>query len=251
VLFRSVASATSLGFQALRADLYWLSALQYFGRRENAKVAFRGLANYLELIVGLAPDFKEAYRFGGAVLPWPTSNGWKNVPETVSLLERGTERFPEDWFMRLMLAYNYSSGLQQYKKAGEQLLVASKYPGAPPYLPKLAARLFVAAGDFDGAQALAERVAAETDDPVIREMMLRRAREVEAEHQLSALQSAADAFRSAQGRAPSSLADLVATGFLREIPADPLGGSYDLDPATGQVTSSSLKERLQVYEQKR
>jgi hypothetical protein len=197
---------TSLGFRDVLADLYWVGAVHYFAEPRNAADGYGGLVNYLDLVNELAPDFKFAYTFGGMAIPWNKGGGeWQNIEAAVRVLERGIVRFPNDYFLRLMLAYDLSTHLKRFREAGDQIAAASKLPGAPAYLPSFASRLYVAAGDFSAATELAQAVLEGTTDPLEREAMDRRVKEVQVEVDIRALDSAIARYRQERGSLPPAL----------------------------------------------
>jgi tetratricopeptide (TPR) repeat protein len=245
-----VAKLTSLGFDAVLADFYFIGATHYLGEYKYIHVAYGELYNYIRLVIYLAPDFKSAYRFGGMAIPWNTGEKWVNVEQAVDVLERGVQRFPDDWFLSMMLAYDYSAYLHQYKKAGDILTRAARLPQAPAYLADLATRMYATTGDLQSAYEFAQRIMQETPEANVKAAMAQRMREIEVQRGLEILDDALNRFRAQQGRLPASLRELVSGGVLQQLPADPLGGEYQYDPGTGVVTSSNLKSRLKVYEGK-
>jgi hypothetical protein len=246
---REVVRRAALGFHAALADLYWVQALQYYTSPRNEKVAFSGLANYLELVVELAPDFRYVYRFAGVAIPWNSGAGrWLNAEPAVRLLRKGVQRFPDDWFLRLLLSYNLSAGLQQYEEAAEQLLSASRLPGAPSYFPQLATRLLATAGNLDTAAVIAAQVARDADNPELREAMEHRVAEIAAERDLRILDKAIHQYRERYRAPPRALEELVESGLLTALPEEPLGGRYFIGPS-GEAKSTSLTRRLMIFEE--
>jgi tetratricopeptide (TPR) repeat protein len=237
----------ALGFRDVLADAYWVGGIHYFGEPKNAQVSYAELPNYLELVNELAPDFRFAYIFGGMAIPWNRGGKWVNIEAANKVLERGIARFPEDWFMRLMLAYNYSEHLKEYSKAADQITEAAKTPGSPSYLTSLASRMLVVSGDLSAAKLLAQKFAEETPDPLIKARMLRRQVEIDVEADLRRLDAAIMKYREAEGALPRSLDALCSKGYLDFIPEEPFGGEYSYDSETGTVKSSTLHDRIVLY----
>lgn len=244
-----IARYLSLGFRAVVADLYWIGAVNYFGDQRNSRVAYGELSNYLELILALDPDFEYAYLFGGMALPWNKGKGWVNIDEAISILERGAKRFPNDWRLRFQLAFTYSEYRQRYKDAGNQLAAAAVLAGAPEYLGRLAARMYAATGDYDGALSIVEQLAGSIDDPRIRDGMLRRSEEIRTVKKLKKLEELVQRFSRERGRLPASLEELVSSGMVKALPEEGLGGVFVYDSASGEVESSVLHDRLEIFRQ--
>jgi hypothetical protein len=237
----------SLGFHSLAADLYWIGALNYFGDDRNERIAFAQLSNYLELVVALDPDFEIAYQYGGVALPWNTGKEWIHIDQAISLLERGVQRFPNEWKLRFELAYTYVAYTSRYRDAGQQLAAAALLPGAPPYLASLATRMYGSAGDYDGAARIAEQMMAETKDEELRAGMAQRLREIDVVRNITRLEALVAQFRADHQRLPTTLDELVSAGLIAQIPPEALGGRFQYDPATGTVESSVLHERLKLF----
>lgn len=235
-----------LGFDAVVADLYWVGAVHYFGERKNQRVCYGELANYIKLVNALAPDFKSAYRFGGMAIPCNRGDRWLNVEQACDVLERGLERFPDEWFFRLMLAYDYAAYLGRFREAGDQLRRAALQPGAPKYLASLATRMYATQGDLEGATLIAQEILRNTRDDEVREAMERRINEIAVERQLKALADAVRRFREIRGRFPASLPQLVQDGIVERIPEEAMGGEFLYDAHRGEVRSSSLRKRLEI-----
>jgi hypothetical protein len=244
-----VARLTSLGFEAVEADLYFIGAVHYLGELKYIQVAYGQLYNYIDLVISLAPDFKSAYRFGGMAIPWHTGTKWVNIDGAIDVLSRGVKRFPDDWFMQTMLAYDYSAYRHEYKKAGDMLSEAARQPGAPAYLGPLAARMYASTGDLGGAYAIAEQMIESIQEPAAKAALEHRAAQIKAEMLLAEIQAGVARFRKREGRLPSNLDDLIAAGDLTRLPSEPLGGHYVYDPKTGQVRSTMMNQPLEVFDQ--
>ncbi len=242
-----VIRALSFGFDAFLADLYWIGGVHYFGEPRNQGVCYGALSNYLEVTAALAPRFKSVYKFGGIAIPCSTGNGWVNIEAASRLLEKGLQQFPDEWFLRLLLAYNFSAFLGRYQDAANQLFEAAKVPGSPNYLTLLATRLSSVAGNFEAARVMALQVARDTDDPLLQEAMQQRVIQIDTEEAIKRIEAAVASYLSATGRLPASLSDVVTAGTLGVLPAEPSGGKWLYDAGTGAVSSSVQVERLKLH----
>ncbi len=216
----------SLGFTTILADYYWVKALQYFTDPYQALNHYRNLADYLDLVVSLDPDFEYAYLFGGISTPYDSGRmRFVNTDRSTSLLERGVRRFPDNWKMRLYLGYNYLNFHDRPKDAAEQFIEASHLPGAPHYLRPFAARLLTVAGDMDAAFTLVEQSLEDETNPELRRLLEQRLIDLQVERELRRIESAAATFQQQKGRLPTNLDELVTSGLLKEVP-----GGYSLGP---------------------
>ncbi len=234
-------------FLPLVADYYWLAAIQATGKANTAP-EYRDIADYAQLITDIDPDFAYVYQFAGVVIPFNHGREtWSNAPESTAMLEKGVARFPNSVFLRTLLAYNYSVLQKQYVRAAHLLEETARLPGAPPYLPLLATRLYTQAGDFDAASAFADQFAANAADPETRAAFEHRTKEIALERILQALDKSVAAFRERTGRLPKELHELVTSKEVASIPPDPLEGELYVG-TDGRTYSTSQGHRLEVYD---
>jgi hypothetical protein len=227
----------TLGFDAVAADVYWIRAVQYYG---NMKLSSADNKNYdllyplLDMTTTLDPLFKIAFRFGAILLSEDYPNGPGRPREAIALLEKGIRQAPERW------EYYHDAGFveywwrQDYEKGADWLLRASKVPGAPDWLPQVAASMLAEGGVRDSARVLWSQLA-EAEQDWLRQMARRGLMQLEAESHLEQLQMVVNRFYDDAGRFPTSWNDLVRAGRLPGIPLDPSGVAYAIDPVSGAV----------------
>ena len=237
----NTARLMSLGFEQLVADWYWVRALQYFVEPANELNRYRNLADILDVVVGVDPDFEYAYKFGGIATPYDTGRlRFANTDQAISFLERGTARFPNNWQMRLYLGFYLLNFKGDSTRAAEQFALAAPLPGAPQYLKRFAARLFSVSGDVERARTFTEQMLAITEDPAERVRLEGRLEDIELERRFREVERAAEQFRAAQGRWPVGLGELAT---FHPLPALPKGAELE----NGTLRAPSV-ERLVVHE---
>jgi len=123
---------------------------------------------------------------------------------------------------------------------------SARLPGAPEYLPRLAARMLAEGRDPDTALSFLTLMIGQETDAARRKALERRYREVLVERDLQRLENAVAAYRASVGRNPERLADLVRNGFLAFVPREPGGGSYRITP-DGSVYSDRTRQRLKPW----
>jgi hypothetical protein len=124
---------------------------------------------------------------------------------------------------------------------------AARRPDGPSYLPGLATRMAAEAGSPDTALAFLEARLRETQDQDMREVLANRMKEVIIERDLRLLGNAVEVYRMQHHASPETLANLVAEGAIANLPEEPFGGIYRLDPKTGLVSSSTHPNRLRTF----
>jgi len=136
-----------LGYRQLAADLIWIKALQYFGVRTQTAAGYRWAYHAVDVLTDLDPKFAFAYQVAGTIL----SVAAGQIQESVAILTKGVRHNPEVWELSFFLGYDYFFELHDPVAAAKYFRLASMLPGSPEYLPKLAARMTVEAGDPDAA----------------------------------------------------------------------------------------------------
>jgi len=229
----SLIGRASLSYRPLVADLYWLRALQHYGRTKlstDPAKQYDLLQPFLDLTTSLDPRFNAAYRFGAIFLAEPFPDGPGRPDQAIALLEKGLREQPGKW------EFVYDIGFVEYwwrgnhAEAARRFEEASRLPGGPNWLAPLAAVTLAQGGDRRASRMLWEQVRRSAElDWLVRSADLRLA-QLDAMDQIERLETAADQASLRLGRAPANWQDVVAAGVLRGIPLDPTGVPYELQP---------------------
>jgi hypothetical protein len=231
-------SRMALGYDALLADVYWIRAVQYFGGQtlaERARLKRDLLYPLLDITTTLDPYFNIAYRFGSVfVAEGAPKPGRPDL--AIALLEKGMRAVPERWQYPYDIAFVYYWWLQDYRRASEWFSRAGAVPGAPEWMPGLAAITAARGGDRRGARFLWRQIYENAEQEYMR---------VSAEHRLVQLDildeldrlNAALVKAGGDGPPADSWEALAARGWLRRVPpTDPSGVPYVIDPWTRKAT---------------
>jgi tetratricopeptide (TPR) repeat protein len=234
-----------LGYRQLAADLIWLKAVQHLGARHQTTEGYLRAYHAVDVLTDLDPKFAYAYQAAGTIL-----GVWAHRPhESVAILKKGMLENPDVWQMPFFLGYEYYYELKNPAIAAQYFRIAAALPGAPEYLPRLAARMTVEAGDPEAALEFLQRLYQQVRDERLREALVQRMKEVVVERDIHFLEEGVRRYRQRYGRLPSRLGDLVTRGIIVQIPEEPLGGAYVLHLPKGTVGSTVLRERLRVHRQ--
>lgn len=238
--------AIAAGHRQMAADYYWLQTIQATGQAGTAE-EYRDIYDYANLVTDIDPDWERVYVFSAPSVTYNRGREqWVNTDESTKLLEKGLGRFPQHLLLRILYAYNLSFFHKEYVKAAQQLELAAKLPGAPPYIPSLITRLYAQAGDIDSGLAFAQTLIDTTEDPETRATFEHRILELNLERSLRDVDQAIARFRAREGRAPKDLDELVARGDLSEKPEDPLGGTIVIGE-DGRASSTAQGRRLHLF----
>lgn len=237
----TVARSTALSFSAVLADLYWIRAVQHYGR---TRLAGGGAQDYgrlyplLDVATTLDPRFEAAYRLGAVFLAEPPPGGPGRPDLALALLRKGLRNAPDNWKYLQDIGFVHYWWLRDVKGAAEWFGRAAARPDAPRWLRPLAAAAMVEGGDRAGARVLWRQVHDSTDDAWLRGEATRRLAQLDVLDALDGLQRVVDGFHARTGRSPESWRELVAVGDLPARPVDPTGVPYALTTPRGEVALS-------------
>lgn len=234
----------SLGYRQIVADIIWLQAVQHLGARTDSQQGYRWTYHAVDVLTDVDPTFVPAYQAAGTVL-----GVWAGrTQESIAILKKGMQHNPEVWQLPFLIGYDYFYELCDPYNASRYLQIAAMLPGAPEYLPRLAARMAVEAGDTEAALEFLERLVRQTHDERLRTVLTERMKHVMQEQNLRLLDAAVRRYSASYHKRPGTLEDVIGKKIIDAIPADPFGGQYVLN-AEGEVRSTAHRERLRLHQQ--
>ena len=232
VLYIPSASAVkrlSLGYRGLLADLYWTRAVQYFGSKHHTKAtSYKLLYPLLDITTQLDPQLTIAYEFGSIFLSQAPPEGAGEPQRGVVLVERGIRENPSYWRLYYHLGYIQALELRDYKAASETFQKGSEIPGAYAWMKVLAANMAQHGGETETARFLWARIYESAGDVMIKQNAAQHLRALQVDDDVRRLEEMVPAYKKYTGAALTSLADLVAIGWIKRAPLDPLGHPYRL-----------------------
>jgi hypothetical protein len=241
-----VARRLTGGFGGLAADWYWLATLQYVGRKleEQAQVDGtdvrtaveldrinavnpRALVRLIEMITTLDQRFTAVYEFAAVVLPTVDVGG------AVTLLERGIEAHPEQWYLHQQLAYvqwqrgDYLAAAEAFRRGARMTTAA--------WMEHMAERMERRGDDPELARAMYARMYEQARDQQVKEWALKRLMELRSLSERQVIRQVLNSHVSATGQCPRTWTDVAvalrATGLALDAqgpPIDPSGAPYVL-----------------------
>lgn len=177
-----VAGRLSLSFDAVMADLYWIRAIQHYGReRKTTRVngRFELLYPLLDLTTSLDPHFTVAFQLGALFLAEVPPAGPGRSDQAIALLEKGLRAEPTRWQYAQYLGFIHYWYTKDLTAAAREFTRASEMPGAPIWLSPLAANMLIEGGNREAARVLLMELS-RADEPWIRELAQRKLRELNA-----------------------------------------------------------------------
>lgn len=170
----------ALGFDAVLADVYWIRAVQHYGRDRRSRTyadRYQLLHPLIDIATTLDPYFATAFQFGALFLSEPLPNGADRLDLGIAMLEKGLRAEPTRWQYAQYLGFLHYWHSDDRQEAGRQFARAAAMPGAPIWLKPLAANMFIEGGDRATARAVLESLA-QSEEPWIRELAQRKLREL-------------------------------------------------------------------------
>lgn len=228
--------AVSLEFNGLMADFLFLKTMFFVGEKigeekETSPQEWQLISNMIDRITDLDPSFWDPYLFGEMMLPWDAGM----IEEANELMQKATWNRPNDYRPYYFLGFNHFFFQKKYKQAGKYLRLASKRPGAPYYLTGLAARFSHFGNDTGAGIAFLKKMRKQANSNQIKEYLDPRIKTLKI---MARLKEKVVEYKEKYGEKPEKLANLVETGILAKIPADPYGGEFTL-LANGRVYTTS------------
>ena len=229
-----------LSFDSLAADVYWMRAIQHYGRDRKApasRARFELLQPLLDLTTTLDPHFNIAYRFGAIFLSLDPPDGPGRTDQAIALLNKGLAANPSRWQYAHDIGFIYYWYAGDYRQAANWFERASTMPGAPSWIAPLAAVMLAQGGDRQAARRLLMELRS-ASEPYIQRTAERSLAQFDALDAIDVIQSVVERFRAQTGRYPTGLAELIRAGMLRGA-EDPTGVPFAYDAERHVVSLSS------------
>ena len=214
-----------LGYRQVVADLIWLQAVQHIGAKRDTQRGYSWTYHAVDVLTDLDPTFVPPYQATGLFLGVLAGR----QEEGLAILNKGSRHNPLIWQLPFLAGYISYYERCDAAAAGEYFRVAAQVPGAPAYLPQLAARMTVESGDSTAALEFLDRFSRSVTDERLRESLLRRMKEIVQEQDLRFLEASIRRYRARYGQGPAKLEDLMLHGIISQLPEDPLGGHYEIE----------------------
>jgi hypothetical protein len=243
------ARLSSLGFDTVVADYYWLQALQLVGgeRGDTSKHAPL-IGQLIDVITSLDPWVGHPYRFAAVWL----SDSEKSVRTANRLLERGIAHDPLGWRNRYHLGFNHFFYLEEYLRAADVFEESLPLEGVPNYLGALIARLRLNHGGLEMAAGFLSELARNAQDEYARAEYLKALDEIETERRARYLDAAREEYWRRHGEDIESVEDLH-RGPDPIVPQLPAAhpqfdfSRWTLDETSGQIVSSYYGKRYELH----
>jgi len=174
----------------------------------------------------------DTYYFMQAAFTWELGR----ARDVNKVLAYGMKYRTWDYQLPFYIGFNSAFFLKDYNKAAVNMKRAAELSGNQLYTT-LAARYFYESGQTDLGIAFLETMEKEAKDKDVRRVYELR---LNALHAVKSLENSVGKFRTMFNRLPADLNELVVSKIISNIPADPYGGKFYLDPDGKIRTTSKL-----------
>jgi hypothetical protein len=234
----------SMGQSRLVADVLWVRSILEFGERfdrdpdEHWRVWFDQMLN---AVAGLDPLRRSVYFYGATML---RINGGDKQSTRLFLL--GAQRLPDDAY------FPFSAGMTVYLTGGDKQVAArwvqeASDRGGPAWYGDLALKLREEGEGRSGARRFLLSELEHTQDEGQRAVLERQLRRLDSQEFSHRLTSLLVDWIEEGGEPIRAVDDMVRLGLLQEIPPEPTGGEWVVDPVGPEVLSAQeLQARVDL-----
>jgi tetratricopeptide (TPR) repeat protein len=237
----------SVGYETLAADLYWIRAIQYYGRVRLAAIAPDPSSNaprptnldLLYITTTLDPRFNLAYRFGSTFLADAFPAGAGRPDQAIALLEKGLRAVPDRWQYMQDIGFVHYWWLHDYETAAAWFQRASTVPDAPWWMQSHAAATLAQGGDRESSRRMWEAIRESSEVDWQRQDAERRLSQLRALDEIDELQAGIDRLASSGRVLPRDWDGMLRARLITRLPVDPAGTPYAFDGAQVSLSPSS------------
>jgi hypothetical protein len=225
----AVVKKLSLEYAPLMGAIYWTRAVQYFGEKHNVEgQKLDQLWPLLDIATTLDPNLLVAYRFGATFLSDAPPRGAGEPDKAVELLERGMKANPSYWRFYQDLGNVYYFDTKEYLKASQAFEAGSKFPGTPPFMKIMAAKIAGEGESLETSFSLWLDVYQTSTNKDMRKNADEHLRLVKMAMDMRAIDRVAEAYEQKTKRRATRISELAQAGLLSDQLVDPDGFPYVL-----------------------
>ena len=190
---------------------------------------YAALYPLLDLTTSLDPRFNLAYRFGAIFLAEPAPLGPGRPDLGIALLLKGLAERPDRWEYMQDIGFVHYWWRNDYKSAAEWFLRGSETPGAPWWLKSLAATTLARGGDRQSSRAMWEAIRQSAEIDWLRRDAERHLAQLRALDDIDALQAIVNRVAAQTAQPVLDWQPVIRAAGWRGAPVDPTGTPYEID----------------------
>jgi tetratricopeptide (TPR) repeat protein len=230
----------SFGYYSMLADAVFLWSIQYYGDPGfHPKMEY--LKHTYDIIAELDPPYIDAYQTGALFMFYEG----RNPKAGLALLDKGIANNPKEWILPVDAGFYCMMMTKDYKMAADYFRKASQIPGVPQQAKRVWAVMDYKAGDKKQSYEIWKEVYESTQNATVKQSSYQHLHDLKVMIDVEDINAAIAKYKELHQRPPLNLAQLSASGILKEMPTDPDGDPYEYDPSAGIV---AYNKRLKIYQ---
>jgi len=213
-----------------KAYMYYGGIMDPESNKLNVPPDYAAISRTLFAALQLDPYNTDGYYFAQSFLTWDVHQ----YQVANNFLEHGMKYRTWDTQLPFFAGFNYAYFLKDYKKAAEMYQIAATRSGGSKLYSDLAGRYMQDGGETEMA-ILYLKSLEKGSRGALQESYQKR---ISAFEMVSLIEQARDRFKADHHKLPDSVETLFTSGYLKEIPKDPYGGTFYID-TDGKVKTTS------------
>lgn len=231
-----VIRVASMDYHLHVADVLWIRTVLGFGEWFYAEMDpgwIEWLQVSIDAVTALDPDWRTPYFYGGVMLRVVGA-----IDASTAVFTEGAEAMPDDPFFPFSVGMNHYLHDHDPEQAAYWLERAAALPGAPEWYRVAAVAMRERRQERPQAIRYLREEIDNTADPRLRAVLEARLARLVHEEYVDRFEDMRQQFIAQRGAAPEAPEDLVAPGFLKALPEDPLREGWVVD-VDGRIRSAA------------
>ena len=238
-------SLVSLGFDNAAANILWFNTVSYFGKHYREDKRYHWLSHMCNVITDLDPLHREIYEFCGFLIAWEA----KDSDAAQKILTKGINN-TDYWRFYYIRGMNKIMLKEDEVGAQEDFVTASRYPDAPLFVRRLAAKKIANLQDPQNAINFLQEMIRNSEDPSQRKALEEHLKKAIHEYNIFQIEELVARYIEKNGSAPQEFKMLFKMNPILSSLKDPFGVSYYLSDE-GEVESTSEVDRLKFIDKEK
>jgi len=227
----------AMGFHAVLADAIWLRFIQYYGEHRLTDVKFELMYQILDILTTLDHRYVYAYTLGSLML----THDAQRPDQGLKLLKKGMYANPDEWRYPFMYAFINFVFVNDIPASIAYFRVASYKPTSTD-MPKrwLGYLLKAKKHDLKSSLAIWIDLYNNTKNPEERLTAQEYIGKIHIAMAIEYMNQGMERYIAKNGRYPRVVSELVSSGCLDSIPAEPFGERWVI--RNGRILSTWMRE---------
>jgi hypothetical protein len=182
----------------------------------------------MDLVTDLDPKYREAYLMSGMGLIHSFSDAGLALP----ILKKGIDANPDSWEIPYWYGYDNYFYLDDNETASKYFMMAARKPDAPQTNWGLLVNISRESGYYENAYWALKVMYDSARSEKVKTIYAKKLVQLQ---NVFLIRKAANTYQEEKGNFPTTLDEIVAKGYISEIPEDPMGKGYAWDAEKKKV----------------